>query len=146
LVSGLEEHRRGTLLEVSFASRTVNIPSGTLDTATNVFIAETTFILRKSRISYRVEVLEFPGREALGSCLILLNGGRGHVLGVFWVEIEGGEELAVEVDIGSLNAGPLPNPFWEGVNPGTPFLAGRGVGGGVGDCCVHTRYSGMESK
>ena len=139
MVSGLEEHRRGTLLEVSLASRTVNIPSGTLDMTTNVFICESTLALWKGRISKRVEFLEFPGREALGSCLVLLNGGGGHVLGVFWVEIEGGEELAVEVDIGSLNAGPLPNPFWEGVNPGASFLAGSGVGGGVGDCCVHTR-------
>ena len=46
LVSSLEEHRGGALLEVSLTPRAVNIPSGTLDMTTNVFVFETALVLR----------------------------------------------------------------------------------------------------
>ena len=45
-VSGLEEHRGSTFFDISCTSGSINIPSGTLDMTTNVFIFETALVLR----------------------------------------------------------------------------------------------------
>ena len=128
LVSGVEEHRRGTLLEVSLTARAVNIPSGTLDMTTNVFVFETALVLGDCGIPEREETVEFPGGESLDTCLVLSNRGGAGALRVGGVEEEGREELLLEVDILPWDTTPLPDPLGEGVNPGLPFLGG-GEGG-----------------